>query len=176
MPSTSGLNARIRQRLRYEVDSILFVSLQWLLQLAPSAATLGAASFGLIRGEGRLRRNLRSDVTLAKDLPDDFAAKAILMSHIEAEITRLRDRETVGRRDLTGSTLGVIFALAGGYGTLWLFRHPEWWRWFGLIAALAAALGLYGIAEGLTIKKRDSKGRAIEDSESGAVSLGSETT
>jgi hypothetical protein len=152
-----------RRQLPLGVTSILSVSLQWLLQLAPSLATLGAAAIGLNRGEGKLRRNLHSDAVLAKDLPDNFAAKEILMSHIEAEIKRLHDRETVGRRDWTGTTLGVIFALAGGYGTLWFFKHPEWWRWFGLATAVAAALGLYGIVEGLTIKKRDSKGRTIEE-------------
>jgi hypothetical protein len=138
------------------------VSLTWLLQLAPSVATLGAAALGLNRGEGKRRRNLRSDVALAKELPDEFEGKKILMSHIEAEITHLHARETTGRRDPTGSALGVIFALGGGYATLWFFGHPEWWRWFGLVTALAAALGLYGIVEGLTIKTRDSKGRAIE--------------
>jgi hypothetical protein len=102
-------------------------------------------------------------VEIAKDLPDSFEAKKLLMDHIESEIIRLRDREIEGRRDYSGTTLGVIFALGGGYSTIWLFRHPEWWRWFGLFTVLAAALGLYGIVEGLTIKKRDSRGRAIDD-------------
>lgn len=137
------------------------MSIQWLLQLAPSAASVLAASFGLVRGEGKLRRNLRNDVELSKELPDGFNGKEVLMDHIASEIRRLHDRETEGRRDLTGTTLGLIFALAGGYGTIWFVRHAAWWHWFGLITGLAAALGLYGIVEGLTIRKRDSKGRAI---------------
>jgi hypothetical protein len=88
--------------------------------------------------------------------------KKILMEHIEAEIKRLYDRETTGRRDWSGTTLGVIFALGGGYGAIWLYGHTEWWRWFWLVTALVAALGLYGIVEGLTIKPRDSKGLAVE--------------
>lgn len=55
-----------------------------------------------------------------------------------------------------------MFSLAGGYGTLWFFGHPAWWRWIGLITGAAASLGLFGIAEGLMVKKRDAKGRAID--------------
>lgn len=129
-------------------------------------ATLGAASFGLLRGQGKLRRNLRHDVDLAKDLPDGFAGKKILMDHVEQQIAALRSGElggeAGGRRDWSGFTIGVIFALAGGYGTLWFFGHTAWWHWIGLLTGAAAALGLFGITEGLMIKKRNAKGIAIE--------------
>jgi hypothetical protein len=141
------------------------VSWQWVIELAPSVATLGAASFGLFRGQGRLRRNLHSDVEIAKELPDSFAGKDVLMTHIEWEITNLHTREARApgvRRDWPGLVVAVILALGGGYGTVWLFEQSAWWRWVGLATGTLAAVGLYGIAETLQVKKRDSAGRTIE--------------
>jgi hypothetical protein len=137
--------------------------LDWLLQLAPSAATLGAAAFGVARGGGKLRRNLRSDADLAAVLPDDFAGKRILMDHIEDEIRHLHERAKDGRRNWFGFTLGAAFALISGYATLWFFMHPEWWRWFGLGTGFIAVLGLVGIADSLELKKRDAKRRRAAD-------------
>lgn len=143
-----------------------YVTLQWLAQLAPSVATLGAASFGLLRGQGKLRRNLRHDVDLVKDLPEDSPAKRIMMEHIERQISILHSREIGGkeggRRDWISFTIGVIFALAGGYGSVWFFANHAWWRWAGLIGGALAAFGLVMIVGGLTPTKRDTKGRAID--------------
>lgn len=140
-----------------------FVSFEWMVQLAPSLATLGAASFGLFRGQGRLRRNLRHDVDLAKDLPDDFEAKSILMQHIEHQILALHSREITvaqgGRRDWTSTVIGVVMALTGGYGTIWFFSQHTWWEWIGLVGLAIGTIGLTMIAEGLRVTKRDVKGR-----------------
>lgn len=141
------------------------VTLQWIAQLAPSVATLGAASFGLLRGQGKLRRNLRHDVDLAKDLPEDSAAKRIMMEHIEQQLSTLRSREIGGeeggRRDWTSFTIGMIFALAGGYGCVWFFGNHAWWRWAGLLGGVLAAFGLVMIVQGLVVTPRDAKRRAI---------------
>jgi hypothetical protein len=145
---------------------MLVMNLEWMLQLAPSVATVAAAAFGLGWSEGKLRRHLKSDADLAAVLPDGSEAKKLLMSHIEAQIARLQRSEIDGRHDWFGFTLGLCFALVGGYGALWLFKHPEWWRWFGLIAVVVAILGLVGIADGLEIKEREVKGRR------GAVGVG----
>jgi hypothetical protein len=142
------------------------VTLQWMAQLAPSVATLGAASFGLLRGQGKLRRNLRHDVDVAKDLPEDSAAKRIMMEHIEQQISTLRSREIAGeeggRRDWTSFTIGMIFALAGGYGSVWFFGNDAWWRWAGLLSGVLAAFGLVMIVQGLVVTPRDAKRRVID--------------
>jgi hypothetical protein len=143
------------------------VTLQWLPQLAPSVATLGAASFGLLRGQGKLRRNLRHDVDLAKDLPEDSAARRIMMEHIEQQVSTLRARELGGeqgvRRDWTSFTIGMIFALAGGYGCVWFFSNHAWWRWAGLLPGVLAAFGLVMLVEGLVVTPRGARRRAADE-------------
>jgi hypothetical protein len=142
------------------------VALQWVIQLAPSLATLGAAWFGLLRGQGKLRRNLRHDVEVAKELPDDFEGKKILMQHIERQISTLHSREVTGaqggRRDWTGTILGIVLALVGGYGTVWFFSQDPWWKWIGLVGLAPGTLGLIMIAEGLRVTKRNANGRIID--------------
>ncbi len=129
-------------------------AIDWIGQLAPAVATLGAAALGLTRGQRRLRTNLRHDLETWKDLPAESHARVQLMTHIEWQIDRLRQAEAYGRRDWSGATLGAIFAVGFGYLTVWLFSQDDWWRWFGVPCALFAALGLYGISDGLTLKER----------------------
>lgn len=137
-----------------------------MVQLAPSLATLGAASFGLLRGQGKLRRNLRHDVDLAKHLPDDFEGKSVLMQHIERQISTLHSREVTGaqggRRDWTGTVIGIVLALVGGYGTIWFFSQHVWWMWIGLVSLALGTVGLTMIAEGLRVTKRNARGRILD--------------
>jgi hypothetical protein len=138
------------------------VTWDWVTQAAPGVVALLAGAFGLARGQGKLRSSIRFDVETAAKLPEGSAAHDTLMVHIETQLKELTAQDTERRRDWTGFTLGVIFALSGGYGTVWFFQHSDWWRWFGLITAFAATLGLYGMVEGPSRKKRDHIGRAIE--------------
>ena len=92
---------------------------------------------------------MRDDVETAKLLPDDSESQRYLLEHVQWQINRLRERERERRRDWSGLTLGLIFALLFGYATAWLFMHDEWWRLFGVVTVLLSALRLYGIVERL---------------------------
>jgi hypothetical protein len=133
------------------------VSYQWAIELAPSIATVCAAALGLVRGQGRLRRNLRHDVETANLLPEGSDSRAALMTYVHWEIDQLRQREKDGRRDWSGFALGLIFALVFGYATVAIYRHPDWWRWFAIPTGVLACIGLFGIADGLSIQKREDR-------------------
>lgn len=132
---------------------------EWVGQLAPAAATVATALFGLARGQRKRRTDLKHDVETVKELPPDSDAYRALMSHIEWQIGRLRQIERDGQRDWSGTTLGFIMAIGLGYLTVWLFSQDAWWSWFGIPTAFFAAIGLYGIAESLTIKRREPRTR-----------------
>jgi len=135
---------------------------EWALQLAPSIATVAAASFGLIRSDGKLRRNLRHDVETLKELPEGSSARTAMEEHVEWEIAQLRGSAKDGRRDASGAVIGAIMLLGFGYLAVWLVQHDAWWSWFWIPSAILASIGIYGVAEGLTTKKRNAQGRAIE--------------
>jgi hypothetical protein len=128
-----------------------------LIQLAPPIATVCAAALGLTRGQGKLRRNLRSAAEIANLLPMESASWNALMKYIEWEIGLLQQRERSGGRDRFGFGLGLAFILGFGYPTILLFSYNHWWRWFGLATLLLAVFGFAGVADGLSIQNRDDR-------------------
>lgn len=82
--------------------------------------------------------------------------------HVEWEIAQLRGSAKDGQRDISGAVLGVIMLLGFGYLSVWLVQRDAWWSWFWIPSAMLASIGIYGLAEGLTIKKRNTQDRAVE--------------
>ncbi|KAB8185370.1 helix-turn-helix domain-containing protein [Microbispora catharanthi] len=67
------------------------------------------------------------------------------MQHIEWEIGVLLNPD----RDWVSFAIGGLVALAGGYGTLWLYQQHAWWSWLGLLTGYVAVGGLVGVLQGV---------------------------
>lgn len=133
------------------------MALEWIGQIAPAVAAVGSAAFGLVRGQGRLRSNIRHDAEALKELPSDSPAATALSEHIEWQVKTLRETETEGERNLAMGVWGLFFATVSGYGTVILFAQSGWWRWIASIPLLFTMMMLYVIMDALTVKKRDNE-------------------
>jgi len=86
-----------------------------------------------------------------------------LAKYLDLQVTRLCISETEGSRDWSGFGIGLVIALASGYGAIWLYRVDGWWRWGTIALAPLAVICLVGMIDSLAIKKRDSKGKTVKE-------------
>ncbi|WBB70584.1 hypothetical protein [Micromonospora sp. WMMD812] len=106
------------------------------------------------------RDDLRLDVELLTQIPDG-PVRQKLERHILAtldEIEAAKER----RRDPLGVTLALILIASSTFGGIWFIREGGWWL-LGLVAvAFVFTLGAVGLAQDVSKRKRDQKGRPIE--------------
>jgi hypothetical protein len=85
-----------------------------LLQtVIPAAATFLVGYQGALTRTSRLRKNVRADLELLRDLPDDHPGRATLSAHIEKRIDTLVRREAGQYEPIipVGTSFGVHTAL-----------------------------------------------------------------
>lgn len=150
---------------RSDVATLWVMAFEWLAPVAPAVATIVAGSFGLIRGEGRLRQNLRHDAETLEHLPNPSAAREALTAHVEWQAKLLTEREREGSRSWRRAIDAAVWALASGYASVWVYLHhwPVWLQAPIMVGADCVLLiNLARLVAALAIKKRDARGRVIE--------------
>ncbi|WP_146159618.1 hypothetical protein [Allonocardiopsis opalescens] len=117
-----------------------------------------AAIVPMLLGQSRIRRNLRHDIELLKELPENSDARASIMQHVEWQAARLRAREETGSREVGLGVFAIILAVAFGYSSIFLFGQGVWWSWLlGVACAFVALVATYGVLDSFTIKERVKK-------------------
>jgi hypothetical protein len=132
---------------------------EWVAQVAPAAATLVTAAFGLGRGQGKIRRNLKHDAEVVATLPEASEVRKTMLDHMDWQAGQLAERESFGKREWAGVVVAIGLAIGSGYLSIWLFQHQAWWRWVALVPALLFLVSLYGLVDSLTIKRRAPRSR-----------------
>lgn len=118
------------------------MSWEWVGQVAPAIGTVGAAAFGLTRGQGRLRQRIEHDIDLIEKLPEDTSARSTLLSHLNWQIEQLAAKEERGTRQLASAIWAFLFMAALAYLAVWCAGQANWTHWLLAPSAFFAALFL----------------------------------
>ncbi|MFE9606829.1 hypothetical protein [Streptomyces hokutonensis] len=111
----------------------------------------------------RSRDRVRTDLEILSLLPPDSKARDALRGHIDTTIDRIVHVEDMQRRDWPGAVVSVTFlALSGG---LWFgaIDRGGAWQWLMVPALLTGLFGVVSTVQTLTLRKRDTYRRAIEE-------------
>ena len=107
-----------------------------------------------------LQSDLRQDLDLLTRMPDGD-----LKRRFEQHATRTMDELEAARdrrRDPFGITLAICFIAFSTLGGIWAINAGGWWLWSLILVAFAFTLGAGGLAQDMSKKKRDAKGRPVE--------------
>ncbi|WP_181775320.1 hypothetical protein [Amycolatopsis pittospori] len=131
--------------------------------IAAGVPVLGALIELYRRREGnRQRRQLKIDVDLVSSLPEDSAARARLLTHIDNTVELMLQGQNELRREPTGITLAIILIVAAGGLIVLAVRSPSsWWLW--IPAGFCIVLGLVGLSQDAVPRKRDVRGRPLKE-------------
>lgn len=119
--------------------------LKGAVAVLPTLATLA----GLLAGSGRMRNQLKADVDMLQQLPDESEAHRLLLGHVERQLTTLIEWRTNATRDWSGIAAGGVIFAAFGAVTWWLFILNHWWTFvLGAVGAVFAVAGLVALGQG----------------------------
>lgn len=116
---------------------------------------------GVRSSRGRRRDQIKRDLEIVQLLPEASAARSELLAHIEDSLNVLIKDERERRRNPSGVVLGLVLVGIAGWAASAATRGGSAWWW--LLAIPLGAIGLFGAVDDATRRRRDERGRPIEE-------------
>lgn len=131
--------------------------------LITGGATAMVGLVGMIRGDNRLRAQLKADAAIAAALPEG-PTRERLLAHIDERVTTLIEEETNKTRDLPMLIVSLAITPALAALTAVAVAHGTWWSYaLAVPLAILTLIFVYGIWETGTKAERDAKGMRVDE-------------